>query len=584
MVKNFRLGLIFGSLILVAIAVFVMAAPIAPTGIYFIGNTTPDYDNNGNFTVNWTTGGGDETNYTIWVSIDGGTSFFTTADNDSDTGYVFSNVTDDANYTFKIQAVNDTLDDANSSLASIVVDTTSPAIEYTLVGINVNNSNVSQNWVSVNITASDIHNASAATISYSIYNSTTGLWNQTNFTDAYATTTINWTGLVDGVYTYNVTVNDSATNSNSTTTRTITLDTTNPAIEYTSVGIDVNNSNVSQNWISVNITASDTNNASLVFVLYNTTGEVNTTTYDNYNTQIINWTSLPEGVYTYNVTANDSATNTNSTTTRTITLDTTNPVALASCSPSSVNSGGSVTRTCSGTDGGSDINSSLTTANSTITTSTTGTFSYTCSVTDNAGNSHNNSASYTVTTDNVNSDGNTATTSTANFWTKGTHTVTNSQFSESFSRELYAKQRLKVQVGSSDHHVGVLELTATTATINVSSDPQQVVLGIGEEEKFEVSGDNYYDIFVRLNSISNNKANVTVQSINELIVPSEVEEDLVEQVTAEEGEANVDETADEGDGIGLLWWILGGIGVVIILGAGIIRFLFKKGKLFKNKV
>ncbi len=64
-------------------------------------------------------------------------------------------------------------------------------------------------------------------------------------------------------------------------------------------------------------------------------------------------------------------------------------------------------------------------------------------------------------------------------------------------------------------------MTETTATINVTSEPQQATLTIGQEKKFEVTNDTYYDLSVKLNGIKNNKANITIQAIQQEILPEE---------------------------------------------------------------
>ena len=84
-------------------------------------------------------------------------------------------------------------------------------------------------------------------------------------------------------------------------------------------------------------------------------------------------------------------------------------------------------------------------------------------------------------------------------------------------KELGKKYRIRVKVNNDTHYVGIVNLTNTTATINVSSESQQAVLAIGGEARFEVTGDNYYDIYVKLNNISNNKANITLKGIHEKI-------------------------------------------------------------------
>jgi len=82
--------------------------------------------------------------------------------------------------------------------------------------------------------------------------------------------------------------------------------------------------------------------------------------------------------------------------------ETTNPVATATCSPSTIYEGEAFPCSCSGTDSAttdSGVATSSGTSNSPDGTSiptTSGTFTYTCSVTDNGGNSGSNTATYTV--------------------------------------------------------------------------------------------------------------------------------------------------------------------------------------------
>ena len=111
---------------------------------------------------------------------------------------------------------------------------------------------------------------------------------------------------------------------------------------------------------------------------------------------------------------------------------------------------------------------------------------------------------------------------TPSFWTKGTIEVTESQFKKGYSTELAQRQRVKISIDGIEHHIGIIDLTKNTATINVSSVPQQAVFNIGDEKKFEVTEDNYYDVYVKLNGIDNNKANVTIMSIHEKMSEEEV--------------------------------------------------------------
>ncbi|MBI2630158.1 hypothetical protein HYW76_03575 [Candidatus Pacearchaeota archaeon] len=109
--------------------------------------------------------------------------------------------------------------------------------------------------------------------------------------------------------------------------------------------------------------------------------------------------------------------------------------------------------------------------------------------------------------------------SAVSFWAT-TYVPIDSQFVSGYTQTLAKASRVKIKVSSEDHYVGVVSLTNTSATINISSTPQQAVFNIGEEKKFDVDSNNYYDISVKLNSISLSKANLTIKTINELMPQS----------------------------------------------------------------
>ena len=119
----------------------------------------------------------------------------------------------------------------------------------------------------------------------------------------------------DGQHNVTVWVNDSAGNENSSSV-TFLVDTTYPLIDY-GTGTAVDYANLSQSNVYVNVTVTELNEANITFRLYNSTAEVNTTVFTD-STRTINWTSLPDEVYTYNVTVTDYSNSQNTTATRTI--------------------------------------------------------------------------------------------------------------------------------------------------------------------------------------------------------------------------------------------------------------------------
>ncbi|MBU3912844.1 MAG: hypothetical protein KKE50_02000, partial [Nanoarchaeota archaeon] len=153
----------------------------------------------------------------------------------------------------------------------------------------------------------------------------------------------------------------------------------------------------------------------------------------------------------------------------------------------------------------------------------------------------------------------------------------NAQFTAGYTKEYSVKHRVTFTIGSTYHSMGVVSLTPTTATINVSSTPQQKTLSIGDEWKVEVSGDNLYDLSVKLNSIANNKANITLQPINESIsaapsTPATPSEPETTPAPEEQVEKSIFST--------LWFWVLLLAIIIIIV---ILVFLLKNKKRYSRK-
>lgn len=77
--------------------------------------------------------------------------------------------------------------------------------------------------------------------------------------------------------------------------------------------------------------------------------------------------------------------------------------------------------------------------------------------------------------------------------------------------------RVQVTVENEVHFVGLVNVTGNSALLIVQSDPQLVTLNVNAEKKLELSGDNYYDLYLKLNSVSNGSASFTIKTIHELV-------------------------------------------------------------------
>src|SRR3989338_8342259 len=223
--------------------------------------------------------------------------------------------------------VNDTTAPSNIAFQGLT-----PANYSFLAGNETNNASIF-----VNISAYD--NGAIQTIFFQLNNaSTLNESNRTtisNFSQEFklnANVTYNFTGLQEGIYFLNVSVNDTFNNVNTSIIRTFIVDNLAPSANY-SLGSDLNGTYLARNFIAVNVTIIETNFNTTNVSLMNATSFINQSNLSVGNitatnsSLYLNFTNLADGVYFVNVSVNDSAGHMNrSLVTRTFVVDTTVPV------------------------------------------------------------------------------------------------------------------------------------------------------------------------------------------------------------------------------------------------------------------
>ena len=117
-----------------------------------------------------------------------------------------------------------------------------------------------------------------------------------------------------------------------------------------------------------------------------------------------------------------------------------------------------------------------------------------------------------------------------------------------------------------------MSLTATSATIEISSDPVTIVLEVGQESKQDLNGDGIYDLLVKLVGITNGKADVSVQKISEPVPSGTTTTSSGDGATATTGENGVPAT-EESTNLTWLWVVL-----VIVVIAIVVAIVVKKRK------
>jgi len=154
------------------------------------------------------------------------------------------------------------------------------------------------------------------------------------------------------------------------------------------------------------------------------------------------------------------------------------------------------------------------------------------------------------------------------------------ELKEGYQKLMYKNWRVSFNVENISHTFKVEDVTKTNAKISISPEIQEATLFIGEEKKFELSGDDYYDVLVKLNSIDSDyisstyfRANFTIQTMHEEIVsPQESEAGEETTQTSPESEAGEEttQTSPESEAgeekADLTWlWVLIGVSIILIL-------------------
>jgi subtilisin family serine protease len=97
------------------------------------------------------------------------------------------------------------------------------------------------------------------------------------------------------------------------------------------------------------------------------------------------------------------------------------------------------------------------------------------------------------------------------------------------SAKLSLRERISINYSGELHHIGVLNITASSVFIQVQSVTQNKTLTIGETSEFDINGDGSTDIKITLNSIVNSTANITIDKKEAVQMA-----DIINSVSAQE--------------------------------------------------
>jgi hypothetical protein len=107
------------------------------------------------------------------------------------------------------------------------------------------------------------------------------------------------------------------------------------------------------------------------------------------------------------------------------------------------------------------------------------------------------------------------------------YTPTVTQLGEGYTRSLGTGAKIDFEVSGESHRLKVNKIENNSVTITISSNPITITLVVGESRKLDLDGDGVYDLFVKLNSLTSLRADITIKEIDELI---EVEDEIDAEV------------------------------------------------------
>jgi len=100
------------------------------------------------------------------------------------------------------------------------------------------------------------------------------------------------------------------------------------------------------------------------------------------------------------------------------------------------------------------------------------------------------------------------------------YSITSQQSSSGYTQQLNKNDRIQFtffDLNSGEHTLSLGEVSDNSVTLIIRSEPTILMLGIGQSAKLNLTSPDYYDFYVKLNSIDNKKANLTIQTIKEII-------------------------------------------------------------------
>lgn len=127
-----------------------------------------------------------------------------------------------------------------------------------------------------------------------------------------------------------------------------------------------------------------------------------------------------------------------------------------------------------------------------------------------------------------------------------TYILTAEQASQGYTQELKKDDKIKFTFfdeTAGEHTLTIDYVGDNFVNLTIQSSIVRLVLGLGQSAKLNLTSSDYYDLYIKLNSIENNKAKLTIQTIHEEIPKPKITGQVAEE--KEEKEKKETEKSEE---------------------------------------
>lgn len=150
------------------------------------------------------------------------------------------------------------------------------------------------------------------------------------------------------------------------------------------------------------------------------------------------------------------------------------------------------------------------------------------------------------------------------------YTAPDDKLQTGYTKLFKANSKIKFNFEEEAHSIMVDEVNDDSVDVTVSSTPQTATIYNGQEKLFNLDGDDYFDLIVKVGSISGKLVNMTIKQTHELIPKSATQQAQANSSGVSNSSTNPESNAEETSGF--VYWIIFGVVAAISVG----YFLFRQ--------